>query len=324
MTAMKSTNNLLKTIGPGLLFAGAAIGVSHLVQSTRAGANYGFFLLWAIFLAHLTKYPFFAIGHRYQAATGNNLLVGYWQVGKWAFSGALLVSFLSMFTIQAAVTLVTAGLASLLFDFGQSIATTSGILLGGCVLILVIGKYKVLDRSIKWIIIILTLSTLIAFIAACFHGSSIKTDFVVTPIWNLAGFSFLIAFMGWMPAPLDISIWNSIWAEEKQKTTGYRPTLKEAMFDFHLGFTTCLILAILFLSLGAFVMYGTGETFSSSGVVFAKQVVSLYTQSLGQWSYPIILVAAFSTMLSTTLTCLDAFPFEKRYSSGKCGSLIVR
>ena len=34
--------NLWKAIGPGLIWAGAAIGVSHLVQSTRAGADYGF------------------------------------------------------------------------------------------------------------------------------------------------------------------------------------------------------------------------------------------------------------------------------------------
>jgi len=30
---------ILKSLGPGLLFAGAAVGVSHLVQSTRAGAD---------------------------------------------------------------------------------------------------------------------------------------------------------------------------------------------------------------------------------------------------------------------------------------------
>ncbi len=34
--------NTIKSLGPGLLWAGAAIGVSHLVQSTRAGAIYGF------------------------------------------------------------------------------------------------------------------------------------------------------------------------------------------------------------------------------------------------------------------------------------------
>ena len=35
---MEKINHILKKLGPGLLFAGAAIGVSHLVQSTKAGA----------------------------------------------------------------------------------------------------------------------------------------------------------------------------------------------------------------------------------------------------------------------------------------------
>jgi Mn2+/Fe2+ NRAMP family transporter len=33
-----------KTAGPGILFASAAISVSHLVQSTRAGADFGLLL----------------------------------------------------------------------------------------------------------------------------------------------------------------------------------------------------------------------------------------------------------------------------------------
>ena len=43
----------LSKLGPGLLFAGAAIGVSHLVQSTRAGADYGWGLVWALLLLSL-------------------------------------------------------------------------------------------------------------------------------------------------------------------------------------------------------------------------------------------------------------------------------
>ena len=35
----------LKKLGPGLLFAGAAIGVSHLVQSTKAGPNFFRYLI---------------------------------------------------------------------------------------------------------------------------------------------------------------------------------------------------------------------------------------------------------------------------------------
>jgi hypothetical protein len=36
--------SFLQSLGPGLLFAGAAIGVSHLVQSTKAGAEFGFWV----------------------------------------------------------------------------------------------------------------------------------------------------------------------------------------------------------------------------------------------------------------------------------------
>ena len=53
--------NLFKTFGPGILFASTAIGVSHLVQSTRAGAEYGFSLLIFVLLANILKYPFFEL-----------------------------------------------------------------------------------------------------------------------------------------------------------------------------------------------------------------------------------------------------------------------
>ena len=72
----------LKKLGPGLLFAGAAIGVSHLVQSTKAGADYGLGLIWALILVNIFKYPFFQFGPRYALATGESLLSGYKKLGK--------------------------------------------------------------------------------------------------------------------------------------------------------------------------------------------------------------------------------------------------
>jgi len=52
----------LRSFGPGLLWAGSAIGVSQLVQSTRAGADAGFGLTGVILFALILKYPFFAFG----------------------------------------------------------------------------------------------------------------------------------------------------------------------------------------------------------------------------------------------------------------------
>ena len=90
----------LSKLGPGLLFAGAAIGVSHLVQSTRAGADFGLGLVWALLLINLFKYPFFQYGPRYAAATGETLLDGYKKLGK----GVLVISYSISFIIRSIMT----------------------------------------------------------------------------------------------------------------------------------------------------------------------------------------------------------------------------
>ena len=157
----------LQKLGPGLLFAGAAIGVSHLVQSTKAGANFGFGLLWALLLINLIKYPFFQFGPRYAAATGESLLEGYNKLGKGVLKAYALLTIATMFTIQTAVTIVTAGIASTLFGSEISIEIWSVIILSVCFLLLLVGKYSLLDKMMKIIIIILSLSTLFAVAACC-------------------------------------------------------------------------------------------------------------------------------------------------------------
>ena len=302
---MKKT--FLQSLGPGLLFAGAAIGVSHLVQSTKAGAEFGFGLLWALLLVHIFKYPFFQFGPRYAAATGETLLDGYKKLGKGVLAIYYVINFATMFTIQAAVTIVTAGLASQLFGFTNNLVLWSSILMLISILFLVVGKYKLLDNLMKYIIIILTISTIVAVSVALFSS---KEAFDVSQILpsGTVEITFLIAFLGWMPAPLDISIWHSIWSVEKSKSTFIKIKPKDAIFDFNVGYIGTLILGICFVLLGALVMYKSGETFSNKGGVFASQLIKLYTKNLGEFSHIFIAIAAFTTMFSTTITTLDASP----------------
>lgn len=294
----------LKKIGPGLLFAGAAIGVSHLVQSTRAGADFGWGLLWALLLANLFKYPFFQFGTRFSLATQKSILDGYAAMGKgylWLF---FVLSLGTMFTIQTAVTIVTASLASTLFGVTTNLVVWSiGITLF-CLLLLWFGSYRLLDKIIKWIILMLTISTVVAVL---FAAEQNQNTLSLTPYFpDETSILFLAAFMGWMPAPLDVSIWQSLWALEKSKTT--KITLKEGLFDFNVGYIVTLLLGCCFMGLGAFVMFDTGTPFSNNGGAFAKQLIELYTATLGDSIYVIIGVAAFTTMFSTTLTTLDASP----------------
>ena len=152
----------LSKLGPGLLFAGAAIGVSHLVQSTRAGAEYGWGLIWALLLINLFKYPFFQYGPRYAQVTGESLLDGYYKLGKGYLLAYFFVNLASMFRIQSAVTVVTAGLASKLFGISENIVVWCLLITLFCSVLLIIGRYKLLDKFIKIIMISLAISSILA------------------------------------------------------------------------------------------------------------------------------------------------------------------
>lgn len=272
------------------------------MQSTRAGAQYGYILIVAIVLAHIFKYPFFALGPRYAKATNESLVTGYGRMGKWAVILLLVLTVSTMFTVQSAVTLVTAGL---LQHMGVSIGLPiiALILLLICLAIVQIGKFSILDNLMKVIMVVLSISTVLAFVL------SFGVDREVIPsaraIFNITSDSdlgFLLAFVGWMPAPLDIAIWHSIWTLAKGKTEN------SGEFDFKVGFYGTAILGICFLVLGANTMYGSGVPLQASAGGFASQLIESFTSCLGEWSYWFITIAAFTTMFSTTLTCFDAMP----------------
>ena len=298
--------NKLSKLGPGLLFAGAAIGVSHLVQSTRAGADFGWGFLWALILVNLFKYPFFQYGPRFTVATNTSLLDGYLKLGKGVSEGLLFFEPSHHVYYSNGCYHRNRWLSiSNIWDF-----RSAGLLVGTitliCTLILWVGKYATLDRIVKWVILTLTITTIIAVGLASIKNTTALSLVQIFPAeTNLL---FLIAFMGWMPAPMDISIWHSLWTIEKNKELPTQITLKESLFDFNVGYWVTLILGACFMGLGAFVMFGTGTEFSSQGGVFASQLINLYTSTLGTGVYLLIAIAALTTMFSTTITTLDASP----------------
>ena len=309
MNKLKITN-ILKTIGPGILFAGAAIGGSHLIQSTRAGANFGLNLLGLVLLINILKYPFFEFGHRYTAATGESIIHGYMKLGKFSVIIFFILNVVTAVVNAAALTLITAGLSANLFGLNYSMTALGIIILIVTLLILFLGRYALLDKIVKTLIVVLALTT-IATVLIAFGvdaNSNLTNNVQQKELWDAAGIAFLLALMGWMPAPIEASVWPSLWALERSKQTKHKPTMKEALIDFHIGYVGTTLMALFFVGLGAFVMYGSGETFSNNGLVFSSQLVSLYTKTIGNWSEIIISTIVFVTMLSTMLTVFDAYP----------------
>lgn len=304
----ESFSRYSKTAGPGILFASTAIGVSHLVQSTRAGADFGLLVLAFVVLALFLKYPFFEYGSRYAISTQTSIIDGYKKLGKSALWLYFLLTASSMFFVTGAIGFVTAGFFENLFGVDLFGDWTIVSLFAVCVLILVLGKYRILDNLIKIIVVVLIVSTVFAFLFALYNGPiEIVSGFEPKSLWNASGIFFLLALMGWMPTAIDLSSWNSLWTLERIKQANYKPLLKETLFEFRLAYVVTGILALVFVVLGSFIFYGSGEELPNNNSLFAHKIVTLYTQTIGDWSYIIIASSAFTAMFGTILAVFDGY-----------------
>ena len=297
-----------KTFGPGILFACTAIGVSHLVQSTRAGAEFGFVILGFVILANVMKYPFFEHGSRYANVTGTSIIDGYEKLGRKFLFLYLGITLGSMFFVTAAVGFVTAGFFENLFQLESLGMWTMVILFAVCGLILCVGKFGTLDGIIKIIGFVLIISTVTAFVLAFVNGPVEKSEnFLPRELWDDSGIFFLIALIGWTPAAIDLSSWNSLWTIARIKQTGYRPKLKETLTEFRIGYFITSLLAIFFLGLGTLVFFGSGDSLPNNNSLFAHKIVTMFADTIGQWSYIIIAASAFSVMFGTILAVFDGY-----------------
>ncbi len=308
---MMNRQFLTKTLGPGLLFAGAAVGVSHFVQSTRAGAVFGLGLLLIIIAANIIKYPAFSFGPHYAAATGTSLLEGYRRQGTWALVVYALLTIATMFTVQAAVTFVTAAILAALLDAKMSPTNLWWIafgLMGFCAVLLAVGQYRWLDRIIKVVVSALTVLTVVATILVIPRINWGSMSVVPSSAdWKLH-LMFIAPLIGWMPSAIDISVWHSLWTLAKRKDADHAPSVRESLLDFKIGYIGTACLAVCFLLLGAGVLYGGNKPPPTSAVGFAVTVLELYTKTLGEWSRYLIGGCAVMVMFSTTLTVVDGFP----------------
>ncbi|SMB82051.1 Mn2+ and Fe2+ transporters of the NRAMP family [Pasteurella testudinis DSM 23072] len=312
MTTLVSSDDIstwrsrLHAFGPGLMMASAAIGGSHLISSTQAGALYGWQLAVIIVLANLLKYPFFRFSAHYTLDTGKSLIEGY--AGKsrayvWVF---LLLTIPSATISTGALALISASIIkTALPALPLSVHALSICVMAASLAILLFGHYRALDRVTKLIMVSLTIATIGATFIAASRGHQMLPDFIEPSPWNMASLGFIIALMGWMPAPMEITAINSMWVSVKQKLkpSNYR----DAMFDFNVGYTVSAGLAIVFLALGALVQYGNGEEVKMAGGQYIGQLIGMYAATIGDWSKLLVAFIAFACMFGSTITVADGY-----------------
>lgn len=297
----------LKALGPGILMASAAVGGSHIVSSTQAGAIYGWQLALVILLINIFKYPFFRFGSQYTMENDKSLIEGYAEKGKGWLAIFFVLNIFSAIVNTAGVGILCAAILYNIFPngFGLSISQLTTIIIVIIWAMLLIGGYKFLDSLAKWVMTALTIATVVAVVIALFKHREYAPDFEAPTPWRMAALPFIVSLMGWMPCPIEISAINSMWSVEKRKQV--KMSEADAIFDFNTGYIGTAILALIFCALGALIQFGSGEEVQGASAAYIAQFVNMYASVLGEWSRFLITLIAFLCIFGTVITVIDGY-----------------
>jgi len=306
-------------LGPGLIWAMVAIGQTHVILATYSGARFGFSLLWVILLAHILTYPVFEYGPRYAVATGGSLIDAYMRIPRLRLPLMLFFGFLLTtipFLIVASLLSVTASILAAGWPqvpFGH-----------WCVIITVFtaalvfaGRYRGLEVICIAMSGVLVLVTLAAFFLELPDPGRVISD-ALTPAIPAGSLITLVALIR-MPTDPAASILHSVWAVEKReewiRDGGLKSGLAKSLLDLRIGFGVSLLIALIFLSLGATVLHPRGVDLE--GVDLALKLSQVYTETVGAWTFPLFIGVAFIAIWGSYYANADGVPrmFERLWNS---------
>jgi Mn2+/Fe2+ NRAMP family transporter len=311
---MKASGNpvarFARQLGPGLIWAMVAIGQTHVILATYSGARFGFSLLWVILLAHILTYPVFEYGPRYAVATGGSLIDAYMRVPGlrvplMLFFGLLLTTI--PFIIVASLLSVTASILlaawpQVPFNYWCVIVTvfTAALVFA--------GRYRGLEVICIVMSGVLVVATVVAFCLELPDPGRLLSG-ALTPAIPAGSLITLVALMR-MPTDPATSIMHSVWAVKKReewiREGGLEVGLKKSLLDLRVGIGVSLLVALIFVSLGALVLHPRGVELE--GVDLAVKLSQVYTETVGAWTFPLFIGVAFVAIWGSYYANADGVP----------------
>ena len=305
--------NPFKNIGPGVLVAAAFIGPGTVTVCTMAGVQFGFALLWALSLSIIATIVLQETSARIGLITGKGLA----HVLREELNNPILRKTVLLLVLVAIVLGNAAyeagnigggvlGIQLLgvdgFFMLGGFRINGLSIMLGGLAFILLyIGNYKILERILLTLVILMSLSFILtALMTQPDWGLIIQNALI--PHWNPKNILTVIALVGTTVVPYNLflhaALVNQKWKGEKDLTHARLDTYLAILLG---GFVSiCIVVA-------AAAVPGKGV----DGITgLAKSLEPLY----GSWSQYCIALGLLAAGLTSAITA----PLAAAYVAQGC------
>jgi Mn2+/Fe2+ NRAMP family transporter len=305
-----------RQLGPGLIIAASIVGSGELIVTTKLGGDVGFVLLWFIVLGCLIKVLVQIEFGRYAIAHGQTTLQALDSVpGPRLRIGWLVYVWLAMYISTVFQVAGMVGSIGDIFRFGGAAwSSRTGALLVAlsCSLLLVVGRYRLVERASAAMVALFTLFTLLAV------GALHWTEYAVSSEEILAGFAlrlpekFTTAFAAFGIIGVGASelIYYPYWCLEKgygravgpndgsaawgERARGWMRVLRADAWVSMVIYTGA---TIAFYVLGAAVLHGKSVAVTNDKLI--PSLSHMYLESFGPAGLWIFLIGAFVVLYST-------------------------
>lgn len=307
---------ILRQLGPGLIISAVIVGSGELIVTPKTGAENGFSLLWFIILGCFIKVFIQIELGRYSIARGvttlealNSMpgprLVVSWIVWLWALMFLALV-----FQVAGMV----GGLASVFSLAGLPLPPSLLAAFTGasCSVLLVIGRYRMVETFSTALVAVFTVATLVAVVALQ------ATPYAITGAQLAEGFRFQLperfttafAAFGIIGVGASELIYYPYWCLEKGYaaqvgpqdgspgwTARARGWIRIMRIDAWFSFAIYTTATLAFYLLGAAVLRAKGLVVEDSRMI--QTLSHMYRETFGPWSFWLFLAGAFAVLYST-------------------------
>ncbi len=322
-SAPKTFKGKLKIIGPGFVWAAAAIGSGELIISAKVGSEYGFLFLWALWIGIWFKY-WIQKGILDLTILTGRPVIELWdklRFGK-LFSLYWLLFFILTATGVAGLLGLTASIGNAIFPF-LSTNIWAVLIVAVVIAVAYYHKYKGFEKIMLVLGLILGAGTLATIFLVQPDLSNIFVWGV--PTTTAAGLVFL-SLLGWgAGSGPDLMLPYSWWVAEKgyqnlslnsgsnkkslmenkddNSVKEVKSWLKVAKYDTIAGYIAAGLVASIFMIAGAVILQPRGIVVEGLDVL--KNMSVIFTGSYGSWTFLLFMIPALAAIFSTTLGVFD-------------------
>ena len=312
-----------KNIGPGALVTAAFIGPGTITVCTQAGVNFGFALLWALVLSIIATIVLQEMSARLGLVYGKGLAEAVREVltQKWLRYGAILLILSAILIGNSAYQAgnISGGVVGLQlfipnsqiqigdFSFNYLTLVTGAI----AFVVLYIGNYKVLERVLVALVILMSLAFIItAILTKPDLGEMLSGMFI--PKSTEGSLFTIIGLIGTTVVPYNLFLHSSL-VREKWSGTG---DLKHSKWDtiVSIGFGGLVSMAIVVCAAAV------QSQEIKSGADLAKGLEPLF----GSWANYFLGIGMFAAGITSAITAPMAAAYVARGCFGWKGDLKSR